>query len=257
MPGLREIQKRFSANIFDTGSVEIQADVKSGIFEPDLRLQVYRNNVFTGFTGALRAVYPVVEKLVGDGFFLYACNEFIARHPSNSGDLHDFGGEFGLFLASFEPAGSLPYLPDVAQFEWHFHMAYHEADAGGLDFDVLGTIPAEQHERLRFKINPASRLMKSEFPIIEIWRVNQEGYQGDQAVDLGAGGVSVLTLRQGEKVEMIPLDAGDFEMLQRITRGDALGDCLGSVLDIDPDFDLTGFLSRFVANNTLAGFTVS
>jgi len=257
MPGLREIQERFSANILDAGAAEILRDVKPGVFEPGLRLQVYRNNVYTGFTEALRAVYPVVEKLVGGRFFLYACNEFIARQPSGSGDLHDFGSEFGPFLAAFEPAGELRYLPDVAQLEWYFHETYHEAGAGVLDLEALGRIPPEQYERLRFQMNPASRLMKSKFPVVEIWRVNQEDFCGEQLVNLDDGGVQLLMIRCGEEIEMHPLQAADFKMLSRIARDDALGDCLRAAQDIDPDFDLSGFLPRFVANQTLVGFAVS
>ncbi len=255
MPGLREVQERFSANVLDADAVGIAADVKAGAFEPRLRLQVYRNNVFTGLTDALRAVYPVVEKLVGEGFFLYASNEFIKRNPSTSGDLHAFGSGFGSFLATFEPAKKLSYLPDVAQLEWNYHEVYHEADADAMDVDALQLIAPDQYERLQFRLNPACRLMQSVFPVIEIWRVNQEGYSGDQTVDLDAGAVNVLLLRQGEEIELHPLDAGDYAMLAMFARGDQLGDCLGAAQRIDAAFDLTGFLSRFVGNRALIDFT--
>ena len=56
MPGLHEIQDRFTANLFDAESSDILADVKAAAFEPALRLQIYRNNVFTGFTEARRSL---------------------------------------------------------------------------------------------------------------------------------------------------------------------------------------------------------
>lgn len=257
MPGLRNIQEHFSASIFDCAAEAIFDNVAPGAFEPRQRLQIYRNNVVTGFTDALRAVYPVIEALVGEGFFLYAASEFINRHPSTSGDLHDFGREFGMFLAAFEPAGNLPYLPDVARLEWNYHEAYHEADADALDIHALGQVPPDRYEQLRFRLHPACRLMRSEFPIIEIWHVNQEDYEGDQTIDLGSGGVRLLMSRQGDEIALHPVDRRDYEMLTMIARGETLGDCLDIVQGLSPDFDLSGFLSCYVGNRTLVEFTVS
>src|SRR6185436_9928463 len=77
---------------------------------------------------ALAAVYPVVQRLLGQGFFEYACDAFIRRHPPRSGNLHDFGAEFAEFLAGFEAASTLTYLPDTARLEWSWHVAFHAAD---------------------------------------------------------------------------------------------------------------------------------
>lgn len=81
-------------------------------------LAIYRNNVFSNFREVLRAVYPVVERLVGESFFNYAADRFIRLYPSTSGGLHRFGGDFAEFLASFPPAADLVYLPDTARLEW-------------------------------------------------------------------------------------------------------------------------------------------
>ena len=256
MPGLREIQERFSACVLDAEATRILDDVRAGEFEAGSRLQVYRNSVFTGFSDALGAVYPVVEKLVGEDFFRYACREFIRCSQSRSGDLHDYGHDFSEFLASFEPALHLAYLPDVARLEWLFHRVYHEADADGMDLEALGRVAPDRHERLVFQLNPASRLMRSGFPVSEIWRVNQDDYDEEPIVDLDAGGVNLLVLRRGEEVEMHPVAAGDFEMLTAIAAGEALGDCVAAVEEIESDFDLAEFLSRYVGNRTLISFTL-
>ena len=48
------------------------------------RVQVYRNNVRTNLTGALKSIYPVVEKLVGDGFFNYTAAEYIKHDEAKA-----------------------------------------------------------------------------------------------------------------------------------------------------------------------------
>src|SRR5689334_21117181 len=87
MLSLRERQRGFAAALLGT------AAVPGG-------LQVYRNNVFASLTEALAAVYPVVKRLVGEPFFNQLARRFIRRHPSRSGNLHDFGAELPAFIAT-------------------------------------------------------------------------------------------------------------------------------------------------------------
>lgn len=255
MPGLRELQLQFGANLIDAGAQEILARVRPGAFAPAQRTQVYRNNVYTSLTDALRAIYPVVERLVGDGFFLYASHEFITRFPSAEGNLHAFGAEFPAHLAGFGPARGLPYLPDVARLEWHYHEVYHEAEAGGLDAGALRAFAPEQYAGLRFRLHPAHRLMHSAHPVLDIWRVNQPDFQGDQSVDLDAGGVQLLLLRSGEDVAIHPLGPGEYRMLTELARCRTLGESVEAALEADPGFDLQGFLARHIQINTVTGIT--
>ena len=84
----------------------------------------------------------------------------------------------------------------MARLEWLFHEIYHEADVDGMELGALGQVAPDQYEQLVFQLNPASRLMRSRFPVSEIWRVNQDGYGGDPVVDLDAGGVNLLMIRE-------------------------------------------------------------
>ena len=119
-------------------------------------LQVYRNNVFESLVGALKAVYPVVERLVGTGFFAYAADGYIRRHPPTSGNLHDFGGDFAGFLAGFEPARELTLLPDIARLEWAWHRAFHAADQAPLALERLAAVPPRTIRAAVFRAAPVS-----------------------------------------------------------------------------------------------------
>ncbi|HLD13305.1 MAG TPA: DNA-binding domain-containing protein, partial [Burkholderiales bacterium] len=66
-----ELQRAFAAGVF-AEDVAVTRHILDGRFPAARHLQVYRNNVFESLVGALKAVYPVVERLVGTGFFAYA-----------------------------------------------------------------------------------------------------------------------------------------------------------------------------------------
>ena len=250
---LRDLQAEFAAAVFDERP-EMSARVRAGRFPAAQHLQVYRNNVVESLTGALRAVYPVVEKLVGDGFFRYAAHEYLRAHRPRSGNLHDFGDAFAGFLAGFAPAAELPYLPDVARLEWAWHQAFHAADAPAFDFARLGAVPAERHETLRFVLHPSARLLASDFPVVRIFEISQEGYGGDTSVDLAEGGVRVLVIRRELTVTVEALAAGEAELLTALAGQQQLGAAVEAALAAQPGFDLTSALALHLQRGTLVDF---
>ena len=277
MPSLHEIQTGFADSIFTRDDTGFEKYIVRSAFPPERHVQIYRNNVFASLTSALQDVYPVVTRLVGEGFLKYAADEFIRRHPPRGGNLHDFGGEFAEFLAGFPPAAKLEYLPDVARLEWAYHRVFHGPNHAPLKQEALAAVPVEaalgihasrdsagyaspegacasstsRYGELKFMLHPASRLLSSDYPILRIWQVNQPGYQGDDTVDLSEGGVRLLVIRRDITVEIQPLSQGDFALLQTLAAGKTFETACNAALIAEPDVDLTGSLRRHVQNATL------
>lgn len=256
MPGrLSELQRRFARGIFGTAEAALLAAIRPGRFPPERLLQIYRHNVFEKLTEALGAIYPVVEQLVGTGFFRYAANAYIRRHPPTRGNLHDFGHRFADFLATFPPAAALAYLPDVARLEWAWHEAFHAADATALlDLDRLAALPETHYTGLRLVLHPSARLLASPYPVLRIWQVNQPDWQGDQTVALAEGGVRLLVIRRGLEVEIEPCSAGEYAWLEQLAAGRALGEATQAALAAEPGFDLEACLRRHVRLATIVDF---
>ena len=108
MLSLLELQRAFARAIVD-GDDSIAAMVVSDRFSGAERINVYRNNFHESLVGALRDVYPVVARLVGDDFFYHAARCYLREYPLHQGSLIDFGGAFGNFLRGFEPAAGLGF----------------------------------------------------------------------------------------------------------------------------------------------------
>ncbi len=253
MPSLRELQTAFACDIFDAAA-EPAEYVRPGRFPAARHVQVYRNNVFTSLTGALQAVFPVIERLVGAGFFRYAAHTYIHRHPPGSGNLHDFGDAFADFLAGFAPAQTLPYLADVARLEWAWHAAFHAPDHPPLAPAKLAGVAPEHHGAIRFLLHPAAHLLASDYPVLRIWQVNQPDNTDVDSVDLSAGGVRLLLTRRGLAVEIESLDHADYALLHALAAGGSLQHATDAALAVLPAFDLAHALRRFVASDTLVNF---
>ena len=251
MPSLLELQTAFVRGVFDSADAAIAGLVAPGGASAEDRLAVYRRNALGNYAAALRDVYPVVLRLVGAQFFDRLARDYATQTPSRSGDLHDFGGELGAFLEALPAARDLPYLADVARLEWGVHRSFHARHAPPLDPARLAAVLPERLPDLRFELQPAARLLRSPYPVLTIWRVNQPQWSGDQAVDLGLGAEQVLIIRRALEVALEPLSQAEYAMLEAIDAGRSLGDALAAALAVDAEFDLQAFLATHALGGTL------
>lgn len=252
MPSLPELQRAFADAVYADGDA-VARHVRDGRFPAARLLQVYRNNVFESLSGALKAVYPVVERLVGTGFFAYAADGYIRAHPPASGNLHDFGERFAEFLAGFAPAQNLSYLPDLARLEWAWHRAFHAADGAPLPLARLAAVAPADYGALRFRLHPSAQLLASDYPVLRIWQVNQPDYKGDASVDLAEGGVRLLVVRPLQEVEIENLGAGDDALLRAFAAGRDFEQASHAALAAQPDYDMAAALRRHVARGVITG----
>jgi len=193
---------------------------------PDRRFAVYRNNVQHGLSTALATRFPVVERLVGADFFAATARVFAAQHPPETPVLLDWGEAFPAFLAGFEPAAGLPYLPDVARLEWLRGRAYHAADAPAADPALLS---AFRPETLRLTLAPSVAGFASRWPAVSIWAMNQPGAPSRR---LPPGPEFALIARRPEfDVIVAPLDEPGHCLLRGLLRGAPLA---MAAIDTDP-----------------------
>lgn len=256
MPTLRELELAFVRCMFDATEVAAESFVCANGIAPAARLEIYRNNIAHNYREALRDVYPVVERLVGEEFFRFAADRYIPCHPSCQGNLHGFGGKFAAFLQEFPPAAGLPYLGDVARLEWNWHESFHAADGSALALDRLMTVAEAALPSLHFQLHPSCRLLASPFPVDRIWAANQPDAAQGVTVDLNAGAVRLLIRRRGDAVAIEPLGDSEFALLAALMQGMPLQAALDAAHAVDANFDLAAFLVKRVSDSTLAGFVV-
>lgn len=238
---LPDLQRRFARELADP---------------PSPGIALYASTIRTNYRRALSATYVVVKRVVGEAFFHAAVDAYAARHPSASGDLNDFGGRFGEFLARYEPARGLAYLADLARLEWALDEAARAASPGSRPAEVLAAlarVPAEALEQARFALAPSCRFIASAHPVLRIWQVHQPGHEGDFAVDWEAGGDRVLLRRDADGVALEALPAGEWTWLAALSRGETLGAALESAAAADGGFEIGAALRQRIADGTIAG----
>lgn len=253
---LRELQDRLSAAMLCARDDDPAIAAAARYVKPAAGLTasrhvgIYRNSVQGRLVTALGEIYPVCRKLVGGTFFDAMALRFVQQTPSRSPDLADYGEALAGFIAQFEPAAELVYLPDVARLEWAWHRAFHAADAAPPRAAALADLDEAQQQTLVFQLPVSASLLHSPWPVHRIWQVNQDDWPGDATVDLGEGEVRLLIWREGYTLRIDPLDAGPWRLLQAIQAGTPLGQLCEEL----PRLDLERLLPHCVAQGWIGSF---
>jgi hypothetical protein len=255
MPSLRELQRQFVGVLFEE-LPDTELGIRTGDMAGQLRgarraersaqLAIYRNNLHAGFNKALSLEFPVIERLVGRDFFQQLARQYLHAHPSRAGDLHLAGVHFPRFLGQRFAKTEHGYLADVAQLEWVYQQAAVAADALPFDPRALAELEPRLYATLQFRIHPSCFLVRSDYPILRIWQVNQSEGEPDM-VDLHEGPQHVLTRRLGEGVELRSVTAAEYTLLDCFLHGSTLANAFALVEKLDPEFDLARALRQLMA----------
>ena len=235
MHRLLEQQRAFhSAVTASSAAVEL---VKS-----EIGLAVYRNNWREGTRKALAADYPVVAELVGESCFRVLAQRYVIDHPSDSGDLQDFGLAFPTFLGTQYLNTQHAYLADVARLERALADSLVAAEAVGLSIDALRAIDPTRYSGLRFILHPCARIVASSFPIFDIWRAHHAPSVATP-IDLASGAQQLLVYRPDFDALIASLTAADSTFVQAVLSGAALAEACERAFVCDETFNTAAAIS--------------
>ncbi|KHA75236.1 hypothetical protein NZ35_02860 [Pseudomonas chlororaphis] len=240
-------QRAFAAALIDTRLPCPEGLYSANRADPASRFAVYRNNVQSSLINALSDSYPVVAQLVGDEFFRAMAAIFVQQQPPQSPLMNRYGEAFADFIAAFEPAGSVPYLADVARLEHLRTLAYHAADARPVRAEQITAALADVQtlSELRLNLHPSLHLLDSAYAVVAIWGAHQH--------DSTLEGIDVnqrqhaLVLRNGLDVEVFALEPGASVFIRNLIDGQPLL----AAAEHSPEFDLAQTLGLLIARNAI------
>jgi len=236
MPKLHDFQAAFLSDIY-AGTNHSAAYLDSCQVYMTDRLGIYRNNMLLTLTDILASTYPVIQKLVGAGFFKTMARHYISEHPQSEGNRHSFGAELSTFLARYEPALSLPYLPDIAAIEWAYFQAMLAEDVAVISAQELGRIISTQ-ANYALQLHPSVQLVKQSYNALEIWQLQHQ--ESGSRVSLQHIPHQLLIWRdQTDALFILPVSKDMAALLIRCQEGADLAQTLSELSDpaaIQPEF---------------------
>jgi hypothetical protein len=119
MPTLADIQSGIRDALVNGNSAAV-APVLLGGTNPEHRLAIHQRHYAASLTRALVERFPATVWLVGSELVTHAATSFIREHPPSRPCIAEYGDDFPRHLGKHPAAaGSLPYLSQFAELEWH------------------------------------------------------------------------------------------------------------------------------------------
>ena len=202
--------------------------------EKPKRFAVYRNNVVVSLIESVKAGFPAVHCLLGDENFTLVARNYIAQSPPSSPMMQNYGETFPHFLSAFPPLAESRFLADVAQLERNWLESYHAIDAEVLKPEDLAGLEPEQTLELRFAVHPAAKLLRSPYPVYDLFAAREE-FPDMDAIDFDAG-QSVLTTRGYLQVAVTHLDVATATFIESLMNKQSLAEAIGAAMEIDENF---------------------
>lgn len=169
MKNLANLQNDLIDNIYDEKKSSILKSIKVGKISKKNLLDIYRNNLYTTLTNALKITYPEIYKFLKEKKFTKFCQEFIKENRSQSGNLDEYGEVFANFLA----IKNENFLSDLARFEWFKHLSYLVKDTKKIDIKKLQKLDSKNLFDVKFKLSPSCFLLFSNYNILSAKKQNK------------------------------------------------------------------------------------
>jgi hypothetical protein len=181
MPTLPELQRLFwHALAREPGTPLLEPPLRqliasSPALSPDERFGIYAGMYLHRLRDALQEDFPRVASRLGPAGFEALVAGYVRAHPSRHPSLRHAGRQLPDFLAVHSPPGAPRFLADLARLEWARVEVFDAPDVRPLTAADLARVPPEDWPGLRFVPVPALEVVRSEWPIHEIW----DGEAGD------------------------------------------------------------------------------
>jgi hypothetical protein len=240
---LRNFQEAFARAL----QIGVTHDATMAALTTQPGFSVYRNTVRKGCVDALVANYPAVARLVGDEWFRAAAAVFVRTHPPRCPMLATYGEAFPDFLATFEPAAELPYLPDVARLDRFWTQAHTAFDQTPVAAHAIATCEPRALMRTVLRPHPSARWQWfADQPIYSLWRCNRDAANVDALRTLVWRGEGALVVRPYAAVEAHELSSGGCAFIDACAAGAPLLDAGLAARQVERGIDLATLMARLL-----------
>jgi hypothetical protein len=221
-------------------------------------LAIYQRNLKAHAINALQISFPTVNKLIGDEIFSHTAQQLLKQDPPNAGDWGLWGEQFPKLLKQLTALQDFAYVADMGQLDLLLHLLGREKD-NELNMSTMSLLGSCELDQIRIVLNPAIKLIVSEFPIIDIYNANHcltsqvEQYLNDAKQKLVEGlGQTALLYRPEFKPLVRSVDSSEYAWLRLIQQGISIGLALDNLVDKKYKFSLETWLPLAINQNLIS-----
>jgi hypothetical protein len=164
------------------------------------RWHVYAHGYLARLVEVLGLEYAAIRRILGEDAFEALVERYLGVFPPRSFDLSRAGDRLPTFLEFDRLTIDLPFLPDLAKLERTLSAAFVAADGESASWEELRRRSVEELLDLRLELLPGVALLRSGWPLDELWACRFQEDDDVVSVALEGRPADVLVFRSEGRV---------------------------------------------------------
>ena len=220
---LAALQTAYRDYLLTGESAQLAPAIVADAFDAAERLAIYRNNFLISLCEALRANFPVTLQLVGGDFFEQAARRFVLAHPPQRPCLFEYGAGFPDYLRGLPQLNSLPYVAEMARFEFARIAAYNAPTEQHVSPEMLAALPPDRLKAFPIRRARHAQIVTVHAPVLELWTAHQKPDPDLSGIDMTRRPHALLVCRPERMLTVRELDPSTAQFLSAVESETHLG----------------------------------
>ncbi|MDG0815637.1 HvfC/BufC N-terminal domain-containing protein [Bdellovibrio svalbardensis] len=223
---LQEVQSLFKKQTLFPGEADpevLKTFKPGGQLKLKEAFEVYHKAYIARLTEALDETFEGVHWVLGDHIFQEVCQNYIDTQPSTSYNLSDYGASFPDFIRLHPAIKGIPFVFDLARFEWRFKNIFHAPSPDPLTVERIQELMNEDDFKVSFV--EAMELFESPYAIYDIWTRRKEPQYEFENIDWELP-ENLLLYKKDKKIYVKKIANEEFRILKELRDGKSVSAAL-------------------------------
>lgn len=207
--------------------------------------EIYKRGYKARLIESLGVTFEATWWVLGDDDFMRLASDFISSNLSKNFDLADYGSDFPKYLLRDSITSEIPFISELANFEWRFKNIFHSVNIRENGKNLLMSLQSDPS--VTISLQKSCELWHSNYSIYEIWKRRGEDVTTISQIDWSEK-ESLILYKAEHKIYIKNLNKFDYILLRFFEEKSTLESAVQKyrVHFGDPEPELiTNFFSKF------------
>ncbi len=203
---------------------------------PAEQIEIYREQFWLRHIGSLIEDFPGLCGVLGQDDWQKLAESYLGSVVPTSPSLRDLGQDLPRHIAGCDFLPHRELLVDMARLEWAYIEAFDAKETELLTAEQVAAIPVDAWEHARFELSPSVRLVRAWYPVSDLRRALRAAEENAAPIPLPERqSLHLVVYRRELRLWDKAIAPVQFELLEALAAGLALGEAAASVLARYPD----------------------
>ncbi|WP_413295087.1 putative DNA-binding domain-containing protein [Bdellovibrio sp. HCB185ZH] len=235
---LSEAQHLFKKNVLngEADDASLTHLRPAGNLPLELGFEIYHDIYYSKLAGALAKTYETVAWVLGPDLFHEITARFIESQPTVPFRLSEYGANFSEYLGVTTRTRGIPFLQDLAKFEWLLKEVQNAATPNPVPLEDIK--PFEHSNNFRISFIAAMRIFQSMYSVTALWNRRKEPRYTYEEINWNQP-ESVLIYKKEGQLLVDSIDPTHAEIILDLQEGKNISEALSGFSEVISPADNT------------------